>query len=99
MFADSCNDNPNIDADKIERLVTERTRVIVPVHYAGVACDMDKIMDIALRHNLIVVEDAAQAVDSYYKGRPLGSIGHMGCFSFHETKNINSRRRRDADHK
>ena len=88
VFADSCNDNPNIDADKIERLVTERTRVIVPVHYAGVACDMDKIMDIALRHNLIVVEDAAQAVDSYYKGRPLGSIGHMGCFSFHETKNI-----------
>ncbi|MCM1021800.1 MAG: dTDP-4-amino-4,6-dideoxygalactose transaminase [Muribaculum sp.] len=88
VFADSCGDNPNIDADKLESLVTERTRVIVPVHYAGVACDMDKIMDIANRHNLIVVEDAAQAIDSYYKGRPLGSIGHMGCFSFHETKNI-----------
>ncbi len=88
VFADSCADNPNIDADKLESLVTERTRVIVPVHYAGVACDMDKIMDVARRHNLIVVEDAAQAVDSYYKGRPLGSIGHMGCFSFHETKNI-----------
>ena len=88
VFADSCKDNPNIDADKIEALITDRTRVIVPVHYAGVACDMDKIMDIAARHNLLVVEDAAQAVDSYYKGRPLGSIGHIGCFSFHETKNI-----------
>ena len=88
VFADSCKDNPNIDADKLESLITGRTRVIVPVHYAGVACDMDKIMDIAERHNLIVVEDAAQAVDSFYKGRPLGSIGHMGCFSFHETKNV-----------
>lgn len=88
VFADSCTDNPNIDPGKIESLVTERTRVIVPVHYAGVACDMDRIMDIAHRHDLIVVEDAAQAVDSFYKGRPLGSIGHMGCFSFHETKNI-----------
>lgn len=62
--------------------------MIVPVHYAGVSCDMDKIMDIARRHNLLVVEDAAQAVDSYYKDRPLGGIGHIGCFSFHETKNI-----------
>lgn len=88
VFCDSCPDNPNIDADKIEALITERTRVIVPVHYAGVACDMDKIMDIAHRHGLLVVEDAAQAIDSYYKGRPLGSIGHIGCFSFHETKNI-----------
>jgi len=88
IFADSCENNPNIDADKVEALITERTKVIVPVHYAGVACDMDKIMDIANRHNLFVVEDAAQAIDSYYKGKPLGSIGHFGCFSFHETKNV-----------
>ena len=88
VFADSCENNPNIDADKIESLVTDRTKVIVPVHYAGVACDMDKIMDIANRHNLFVVEDAAQAIDSYYKGKPLGGIGHFGCFSFHETKNV-----------
>lgn len=88
VFADSMESNPNIDADKLEALITPRTRVIVPVHYAGMACDMDKIMDIANRHNLIVVEDAAQAIDSYYKGRPLGSIGHLAAFSFHETKNI-----------
>ena len=88
VFADSYADNPNIDADKIEALITDKTKVIVPVHYAGVACDMDKIMDIANRHNLFVVEDAAQAIDSYYKGRPLGGIGHFGCFSFHETKNV-----------
>ena len=88
VFADSRNDEPNIDATKIEALITPRTRVIVPVHYAGCACDMDAIMEIANRHNLLVVEDAAQAVDSYYKGRALGSIGHLGCFSFHETKNI-----------
>ncbi len=88
IFADSYDNNPNIDADKIEALVTEKTKVIVPVHYAGVACDMDKIMDIANRHNIFVVEDAAQAIDSYYKGKPLGGIGHFGCFSFHETKNI-----------
>lgn len=88
VFCDSCKDNPNIDADKIEALITPRTKVIVPVHYAGVACDMDKIMDIAHRHNLLVVEDAAQAIDSYYKGKALGSIGHLGCFSFHETKNV-----------
>lgn len=88
VFCDSCSDNPNMDADLIEPLITERTKVIVPVHYAGVACDMDKIMDIAHRYDLLVVEDAAQAIDSYYKRRPLGSIGHLGCFSFHETKNI-----------
>lgn len=88
IFADSCENNPNIDADKIEALITDKTKVIVPVHYAGVACDMDKIMDIANRHNLFVVEDAAQAIDSYYKGKPLGGIGHFGCFSFHETKNV-----------
>ena len=88
VFADSMASNPNIDAEKIESLITPRTKVIVPVHYAGVACDMDRIMEIANRHNLIVVEDAAQAIDSYYKGRPLGSTGHLSAFSFHETKNI-----------
>ena len=94
VFADSCNDNPNIDANEIEALITPRTKVIVPVHYAGVACDMDKIMEIANRHNIFVVEDAAQAIDSYYvspktgEKKALGSIGHLGCFSFHETKNI-----------
>lgn len=88
VFCDSCKDKPDIDPDRIETLVTPRTRVIIPVHYAGVACDMDRIMDIARRYNLLVVEDAAQAIGSYYKGRPLGSIGHFGCFSFHETKNI-----------
>ena len=88
VFADSMKDNPNIDAELIEALITPRTKVIVPVHYAGVACDMDRIMEIAEKHKLIVVEDAAQAIDSYYNGRPLGSIGHMSAFSFHETKNI-----------
>ena len=88
VFADSMKSNPNIDAEQIESLITPRTKVIVPVHYAGVACDMDRIMEIANKYNLIVVEDAAQAIDSYYKGRPLGGIGHMSAFSFHETKNI-----------
>lgn len=88
IFADSMTTNPNIDADKLEALITPKTKVIVPVHYAGVACDMDRIMEIANKHSILVVEDAAQAIDSYYKGRPLGSIGHMSAFSFHETKNI-----------
>ena len=88
VFADSMDRNPNIDASLIESLITPKTKVIVPVHYAGVACDMDAIMDIANRHNLIVVEDAAQAIDSYYNGKALGSIGHLATFSFHETKNI-----------
>ena len=88
VFADSMQRNPNIDAATLEALITPRTKVIVPVHYAGVACDMDAIMDIAKRYNLLVVEDAAQAIDSYYKGKPLGSIGHLAAFSFHETKNI-----------
>ena len=88
VFADSYANNPNIDADKLEGLITDKTKVIVPVHYAGVACDMDKIMEIANRHNILVVEDAAQAIDSYYKCRPLGGIGHFGCYSFHETKNV-----------
>lgn len=88
VFADSCTNNPNIDADKLESLITDKTKVIVPVHYAGVACNMDKIMEIANRHNILVVEDAAQAIDSFYKGKPLGGIGNLGCFSFHETKNV-----------
>ena len=88
VFADSMADNPNIDANKLEDLITAKTKVIVPVHYAGVACDMDAIMEIANKHSIWVVEDAAQAVDSYYKGKPLGSIGHLSAFSFHETKNI-----------
>lgn len=88
VFADSYSDSPNIDADKIEALITEKTKVIVPVHYAGIACDMDKIMEIANRYNILVVEDAAQAIDSFYKDKPLGSIGHLSAFSFHETKNI-----------
>ena len=88
VFADSMTRNPNIDAETLESLVTPRTKVIVPVHYAGVACDMDAIMAVAKKHDLLVVEDAAQAIDSYYKGRPLGSIGHLAAFSFHETKNI-----------
>lgn len=93
IFADSYADNPNIDADKIEALITDKTKAIVPVHYAGVACDMDKIMELAKKYNLLVIEDAAQAIDSYYIGkdgikRALGTIGHMAAFSFHETKNI-----------
>ncbi len=88
VFADSYKDNPNIDADSIESLITEKTKAIVVVHYAGIACDMDKIMEIAARHKLFVVEDAAQAIDSYYKGEPLGSLGDFAAFSFHETKNI-----------
>ncbi len=88
VFADSMERNPNIDAERIEELITPQTKVIVPVHYAGVACDMDRIMEIANRYGLLVVEDAAQAIDSFYKGRPLGSIGHLAAFSFHETKNI-----------
>ena len=98
VFADSMKRNPNIDAETLESLITPRTKVIVPVHYAGVACDMDAIMDIANRHNLLVVEDAAQAIDSYYVPNqqskiinhksPLGGIGHLAAFSFHETKNI-----------
>lgn len=88
VFADSCKNNPNIDPDKLEKLITPRTKVIVVVHYAGIACDMDKIMDVAHRHGVLVVEDDAQGLDSFYKGRPLGSIGDLGCISFHETKNI-----------
>lgn len=88
VFADSYAHEPNIDADQIETLITSKTKAIVVVHYAGIACDMDKILDLAKKYNLYVIEDAAQAIDSYYKERPLGSIGHLAAFSFHETKNI-----------
>jgi dTDP-4-amino-4,6-dideoxygalactose transaminase len=93
VFADSMEINPNIDATTIESLITPKTKAIVPVHYAGIACDMDAIIDLASKYNLFVVEDAAQAIDSYFIGKdgikkPLGGIGHLAAFSFHETKNI-----------
>jgi dTDP-4-amino-4,6-dideoxygalactose transaminase len=88
VFVDIRPDTLNIDERLIEAAITAKTKVIVPVHYAGVPCEMDTIMDIAQRHKLLVVEDAAQALLSTYKGRALGSIGHFGCLSFHETKNI-----------
>lgn len=93
VFADSMKSNPNIDAEKIEALITPKTRAIIVVHYAGTACDMDRVMEIANKHKLFVVEDAAQAIDNFHIGkdgvkRPLGSIGHLAAFSFHETKNI-----------
>jgi dTDP-4-amino-4,6-dideoxygalactose transaminase len=93
VFADSKLDHPGIDEEKLEALITPKTKAIVPVHYAGVACDMDKIMSLSKQYNLFVIEDAAQAIDSYYVGKdgikkPLGSIGHLAAFSFHETKNI-----------
>jgi dTDP-4-amino-4,6-dideoxygalactose transaminase len=88
-FADSyANNNPNIDPDNIEELITPKTKAIVVVHYAGIACDMDKIKAIAKKHDLLVIEDAAQAIDSFYNGVPLGTLGNMSAFSFHETKNI-----------
>jgi len=95
VFCDSRSDHPGMDEGLIESLITSKTKAIVPVHYAGVACDMDKIMRLAEKYQLFVVEDAAQAIDSYYTGedgikKPLGSIGHMAAFSFHETKNIMS---------
>jgi dTDP-4-amino-4,6-dideoxygalactose transaminase len=93
VFADSTSINPNMDSSSLESLITPKTKVIVPVHYAGIACDMDAIMDMATKYKLFVVEDAAQAIDSYHTGKdgikkPLGSIGHLAAFSFHETKNI-----------
>jgi len=88
VFADSEKLTPNIDAEKIETLVTKNTKAIVVVHYAGVSCDMDPIVAIAKKYNLLLIEDAAQAIDAYYKDQPLGSIGTFGTFSFHETKNI-----------
>lgn len=88
VFVDSNLDNPNMDADKIEALITPKTKVILPVHYAGIACNMDKIMQLADTYNLFVVEDAAHAIDAYHNNNPLGSIGHLSAFSFHDTKNI-----------
>ena len=87
VFVDIRPDTLNIDDRLIERAITPRTKAIFPVHYAGVACEMDHIMALADKYDLLVVEDAAQAVNSFYDGRALGSIGHMGCYSFHETKN------------
>jgi len=89
VFADSSAESPNVTVEQLKPLINERTKVLVVVHYAGVACDMDSIMELAKQHNLLVVEDAAHSIDSFYKGRPLGGIGHLGAFSFHETKNIN----------
>lgn len=88
VFADSNPWNPNMDADALEGLITPKTKAVALVHYAGIACDMDPIMAVAARHDLLVIEDAAHSIDSYYKGRPLGGIGHFGTFSYHETKNI-----------
>jgi dTDP-4-amino-4,6-dideoxygalactose transaminase len=88
VFADTLPEVPNIDPSEIERLITHRTRAVVAVHYSGLACEMDWIMELAAAYNLLVIEDAAHAIESYYKDNPLGSIGHLGAFSFHETKNI-----------
>ena len=93
VFVDSREDYPGMDETKIESLITDKTKVIIPVHYAGVACDMDKIMDLSVKYGLYVVEDAAQAINAYFTSRdgskmPLGSMGHLATFSFHETKNI-----------
>lgn len=88
VFADTLNDIPNINSLEIEKLITPRTRAVVVVHYSGIACEMERIMEIAGKNNLLVVEDAAHAIDSYYNGKPLGSLAHFGTFSFHETKNI-----------
>ena len=90
IFVDIRPDTMNIDESKIEQAITDKTKVIVPVHYAGVACEMDTIIALANKYNLFVVEDAAQAMMSSYKGRALGTIGHLGAFSFHETKNFTS---------
>ncbi|HEY0740075.1 MAG TPA: dTDP-4-amino-4,6-dideoxygalactose transaminase [Chryseosolibacter sp.] len=88
VFADSHVEHPGVDEDRIEDLVTSKTRAIIVVHYAGFSCDMDKLAAVASRHNLFIVEDAAQAIDSFYHTKALGSIGHIAAFSFHETKNI-----------
>lgn len=88
VFADSSPENPNIDAASVERLITAKTKAIVVTHYGGIACDMDVIKRIAGSRNIPVVEDAAQCIDSFYKGKPLGSLGTLGAFSFHETKNV-----------
>lgn len=87
VFVDIRPDTMNIDENKIEAAITEKTKAIVPVHYAGVSCEMDKIMELAKKYNLIVIEDAAQGILSTYRGKALGTIGDYGCLSFHETKN------------
>lgn len=88
VFADSEQSSPNLDITQLEPLITPKTKAIIVMHYAGIACDMDPVIELAKKHNLTVIEDAAQAIDSYYKGRPLGGIGDLSTFSFHETKNI-----------
>ncbi len=88
IFCDSEESTPNIDVNKIEELITPKTKAVVVVHYAGIAVDMDPLIEIAKKHNLYIIEDAAHSIDSYYKGRPLGSIGNLSAFSFHETKNV-----------
>jgi dTDP-4-amino-4,6-dideoxygalactose transaminase len=88
VFADSMANHPNLDAATLASLITPRTRAVVVVHYAGIACDMDAVMALAERHNIFVVEDAAQGIESFHNGKALGTIGHLGAFSFHETKNI-----------
>ncbi len=88
VFADSCTDHPNLDARKVEELITPRTKAVVCVHYAGMACDMDTLVGLAAKHNIALVEDAAHAIESTWRGRQLGTIGTFGAFSFHETKNI-----------
>jgi len=88
IFADSLPDVPNIDPDEIERLITPKTKVVTVVHYSGFACEMERIMELSRKYHFMVVEDAAHALESYYKDEPLGSIGHVGAFSFHETKNL-----------
>lgn len=88
VFCDSEKDNPNIDVNEIEKIITPKTKAIVVVHYAGISADMDKLMKLAKKYNLFVIEDAAHSIDSYYNDKPLGSIGHLAAFSFHETKNV-----------
>jgi len=88
VFADSEKNHPCLAVNELEKLITSKTKVIVPVHYAGVACDMDAVLATADKHKIIVIEDAAHAIGSYYRNRPLGGLGHFGCFSFHESKNI-----------
>ncbi|MDD4309067.1 MAG: dTDP-4-amino-4,6-dideoxygalactose transaminase [Candidatus Cloacimonetes bacterium] len=90
VFCDSRSDHPGMDETLLEGLITPKTKAIVPVHYAGVACDMDMILQVASQYGIPVIEDAAQAIDSFYKGKPLGSFGQLACFSFHETKNISA---------
>ncbi len=87
-FIDSSKENPNLQCSDIEKAINNKTRAIIVVHYAGISCDMDSIMALAKKHDLVVIEDAAQAIDSFYKGKPLGSFGALAAFSFHETKNI-----------